>query len=812
MQKLGTMLCEWLFVFGQRLLAAWVKVASSGEPPEAGTGSPICYVLEGPSLSDAMVLASYCAKAKLPVAVAYQGTLQSRNIIHLPRSKRSGKYPDVVTTSVLPLDEALLLQPVSIYWGRAPQRQDSLWKLLFADTWSVTGGLRKLLTILVNGRETRLHFGTPVLLGALLEKHAGNPLAAQQELEQGFRDYRAGIIGPDLSHRRTVVRDLLLSESVKTAIEAEAASMGTEAAQKRAAHYANEIAADFSYAATRVVFLILEWLWNRLYKGVSVHHSEQLTELGSRYSLVYVPCHRSHIDSFLLAYCLDVKHMPTPHFAAGINMNMPVIGALFRRLGAFFLRRSFKDNALYKAVFSEYLHSMFSRGFPIAYFVEGGRSRSGRTLPPKAGMVSMTVRSYLRSPTRPIAFVPVYAGYEKIIEERSYLGELRGKGKKSESLLGALSSIRYLFSQFGRVYLNFGQPIILDDLLDRGRPGWRDSALPDETEADWVKPVVNQLTNLIGQRINEAVVANGVNLTALALLSTPRQAMDETRLQEQLALYHRLLTANPYSESVVLPDSDPQVMIASVEALGLIDRIPNELGDILHLQGNNAVLMSYYRNNVLHLLALPALIAALFRLNERLSGDELVRACHHLYPYLKAELQLRWKASELDIAIQQWLDVLKKQGLLQLSKGQWRRPEAGTHPAQQLSILGDCIRPTMERFEIVMTVMEQAGGRTDRSQLARRCQLVGQRLAALYGFNAPEFFDPVLFARFIELLDEMGVLAADKSHMVSLTEQGRSISENAGLILDRGILDNISLLSAESAQRAGDGEAADRVA
>ncbi len=789
----------WLYLLGQQVLARWVRVSVTGNPP--ANEELLCYVMESPSITDAMVLATYCEAEKLPAAIARQHSPRATNIVHLPRRRRDDRYPDAVTTPALPVEGDLVLQPVSVYWGRAPKRQSSLWKLLFADTWSVASRLRKLLTILFNGRETRLHFGQPVSLAELLKKHAGDPLAAQRALEKAFRDYRAGIIGPDLSHRRTVVRDLLLSEAVKAAIQAEAADGGIESAQKKAAQYANEIAADFSYAATRAVFLILEWLWNRLYKGVSVYHSEQLTELASRYSLVYVPCHRSHIDSFLLAYCLDVKQMPTPHFAAGINMNMPLIGPLFRRLGAFFLRRSFKDNALYKAVFNEYLHSMFSRGFPIAYFVEGGRSRSGRTLPPKAGMLSMTVRSYLRKPTRPIAFVPVYAGYEKIIEERSYLGELRGKQKKGESLLGALAATRYLFSQFGRVYLNFGQPIILDEVLDAANPQWRKAELTEQAEKDWVRPAVNQLTSLVGQRINEAVVANGVNLTALALLSTPRQAMDETRLQEQLLLYYKLLTALPYSESVVLAEASPQTMIASVEALGLIDRIPNALGDILRLEGNEAVLMSYYRNNVLHLLALPALIAALFRLNERLRPDAIINACQGLYPYLKAELLLRWDEARIAEPVQQWLNALQAEGLLNYHDGYWNRPTTGTHPAQQLNIMGESIRPTMERFEIVMTVLEHTGGKSDRAQLAHRCQLVGQRLAALHGFNAPEFFEPLLFKRFIEVLVETGVLESKAGGIVNLTETGRAVSQRAGLILDDSILGNIGLLSAESAQR-----------
>lgn len=791
------------FILGQRLLKTWVRVVVSGDSPT--TGQNIHYVMESASRSDAMLLANYCAEHKLPAALHSAVSPDKSNIIALPRRRKLTDYPSASSELVLPAACDIVLQPVSIYWGRAPASERSFWKLLFADTWTVTSSIRKLFTIIFNGRETRLHFGEAVKLKDLLAQHQGDRVSAQQSLVQAFRDYRTGIIGPDLSHRRTVVQDLLLSETVQAAIRAEAAVTTREYAQEQAARYANEIASDFSYATTRVILLLLEWIWTRIYKGVSVYNNEQLISLASRYSLVYVPCHRSHIDSFLLGYALDVNKLPTPNFAAGINMNMPIIGGVFRRLGAFYLRRSFKDNDLYKAVFSEYLYSMFSQGSPISYYVEGGRSRSGRTLPPRAGMLSMTVRSYLRDPVRPIAFVPVYAGYEKIIEERSYLGELRGKSKKGESLFGALSSVRHLFSKFGRVYLNFGTPIILDDVLEQAHPGWKKEQIPADGSVEWLKPAVSKLAELVGQRINEAVVVHGVNLTALALLSTPRQAMDESNLHEQLALYCRLLEAQPYSDAVVLTESSPESMIKSVEELGLIDRIPNALGDILRLLGNEAVLMTYYRNNVLHLFALPALIAALFRLNDQLSKSELIAACQSIYPYLRAELQLHWTIDELEKPVVQWLKVLKTQGLLEYKNRKWLRPPNGSIANQQLTVLGDSIRPTMERIEIVMAVIEQTGGKVDRKQLAEQCLLVGQRLAALHGFNAPEFFDPVLFNRFIELLGEMGALTTNPDQTISQSASGKAVNQSAHLILDNVVLGNIALLSAESAKRSQTG-------
>ena len=161
------------------------------------------------------------------------------------------------------------------------------------------------------------------------------------------------------------------------------------------------------------------------------------------------PSHRSHIDYLLLSYVLYHNGLTPPHIAAGINLKMPVVGGLLRRAGAFFMHRSFRGDALYQAVFDEYLHQMFIKGYSVEYFIEGGRSRTGRTLHPKTGLLSMTISSFLRNSRRPVCLMPVYFGYERVLEVSTYMGELSGKHKKRESL-DIIGVIRSSYS-FGRV-------------------------------------------------------------------------------------------------------------------------------------------------------------------------------------------------------------------------------------------------------------------------------------------------------------------------------------------------------------------------
>ena len=164
----------------------------------------------------------------------------------------------------------------------------------------------------------------------------------------------------------------------------------------------------------------------------------------------------------------------SPHIAAGLNLNLPVVGRLLRKGGAFFIRRSLRGSALYTVVFMKYVAAMMARGHSIEYFIEGGRSRTGRLLTPMTGMLSMTVRSYLREPRLPVVFVPVYFGYERLLEAQTYIGELSGKPKQKESVPGLLRTVLRLFRRrHGRVHVNLGEPIHIDAVLDAHAPGWR---------------------------------------------------------------------------------------------------------------------------------------------------------------------------------------------------------------------------------------------------------------------------------------------------------------------------------------------------
>ncbi|HND81178.1 MAG TPA: glycerol-3-phosphate 1-O-acyltransferase PlsB [Accumulibacter sp.] len=464
----------WIFPLARRLLHVWVRttvfpaqVAEVGVDP----AKPVCYVLQDRHFSNTLLLAEETRRAGLPPAEAplldgRQQRLLPRSFFFLHRqrelldrpseaSRHSPLLVDLIRQGLADPSLDVQLVPVVILWGRAPRQQDSIIKALFSETWRPPGAWQQLLRILLHGRNVLVRYNTPISLRGLLQEGIGQEQAIRKlsrVLRVHFRRQREMAIGPDLSHRHTQIDDVLAAERVRAAIAIEAQNHGitNDEARLRARRHALEIASDYSYGVLRALELLLNWLWTRLYDGIAMHNIDVVTRIAPGNEIVYIPCHRSHIDYLLLSYLIHRHGLTPPHIAAGSNLNLPLIGTLLRHGGAFFLRRSFKGAALYAAVFDEYLHLMLSRGFPIEYFIEGGCSRSGRTLPPKAGILGMTINSFIRAHQRPLVFVPVYIGYEKLLEGKTYLGELAGKPKQRESLWALLKTVRELKRVFGQ--------------------------------------------------------------------------------------------------------------------------------------------------------------------------------------------------------------------------------------------------------------------------------------------------------------------------------------------------------------------------
>jgi glycerol-3-phosphate O-acyltransferase len=801
----------------RKILGLWVRTTIKPDDAIAALAArshPVCYVLERESQTDLAVLHGVCAKHNLPrpsrrlmlgekrAERANFALTRRPSVLGASNTARAPKYlVQLVDAAAAHTQFDIDLVPVMIFWGRAPNKEVSWWRLPFTEDWVLVGRLRKFLSIIFNGRNTLVYFGEPMPLREAM----GNALSEQRSVRRVLRSLRtvmraqrASSIGPDLSHRRTMVLQILKAQAVREAVRNE---MQVRQLQRRPAlllarKYAVEIAANYSQAMVTFMAGVLGRLWNSLYDGIELEHIENLSSAGDAVEIIYVPCHRSHMDYLLLSYIIYRKGFAVPHVAAGVNLNMPVIGRFMRKCGAFFLRRSFKGDALYPVVFAKYLGFMMARGHPLEYFIEGGRSRTGRLLAPRTGMLSMTLRSYLRDPKRPVMFMPVYFGYERIVEGRTYIGELSGQPKQKESVFVLIKSIfAVLRSKFGKVHVNLGMPIALDDVLRAHKPDWRtDLPAHSESQEEWIGRAVSDLAVRINTEINSAAAVTPINLVAMAMLATPRQSLAETDLVHQVELYQQLLRDAPYSPLVTVSAERGQQIVDYAEAFGMLERQKHPLGDILRMNAESAVLATYYRNNILHLFAMPSLLACAFVSNSSMRTDDIQRLVWRVYPYIRAELFLRWEETQVGAEVQALLDTFVRLNLLQadVARGEWRRPPPTSLEAIRLSVLAQATIQTLERYYLAIALLLQAGsGAITSDALEDRCYLMAQRMTVLYGLNSPEFVDKSLFRNFIDLLRRRDVIQNGHDGTLMFGEPLHGVAADAQLVLSEQIRHSI---------------------
>ena len=232
--------------------------------------------------------------------------------------------------------------------------------------------------------------------------------------------------------------------------------------------------------------------------------------------------------------------------------------------------------------------------------------------------------------------------------------------------------------------------------------------------------------------------------------------------------------------------------------LQLISREPHKLGDVVKMSDQSAQLIAYYRNNVLHLFALPSLVACAFISNSMLRTEDIQRLAWRVYPYVASELFLRWREEELASVVEGVLAALAENGVLQSNEDRsaWMRPPPDSPAALQLSLLAQATLQTIERYYLAISMLLKAGsGVITQKALEQDCQLAAQRINMLYGFNSPEFFDRALFGNFIDLLRERRVIRVGEGGNLEFDEVLVRVAADAQLVLSEQIRHSILQVS-----------------
>ena len=665
----------------------------------------------------------------------------------------------------------IVIVPFTVFWGRSLAPKGSWLHALTSESGEFSGRFKRTVSLLINRHDIHVRCGDPIALAEIANLSKGRDIAIRRTaryLRVKHRQQREATLGPEFTHRNALIETLIVSEQVrKTMGELELTGQSPQKLERLARRHAKSIVANMSHGKIRVFLSLLTWFWNRLYSGVNVAGVTPLAQSSDTHTLIYVPSHRSHVDYLVLSYTLYLQGLMIPHIAAGDNLNMPLVGRFLRGGGAFFMRRSFRQDPLYASVFAEYVYQLAQRGHCLEFFPEGGRSRTGRLLPAKFGLLKMCVDSQQRGLPKPLAFVPVYFGYEIVLEGSSYLSELRGADKKRESPLDILRSLKLIRKNFGELHVNFGTPIKLDEWLEQYQGSHSDDA-----------QLLPRLGSDLMQAINRQASANPINLVASAILTADKQAMPEQQLLVQLQHHQQLIRDLGGDEHLTNPSIGPEQLVQSAENLGWLHRETQPFGDVLSLQPVNAVMLTWYRNNIMHLLALPSLVACLIVNRRRgISLERLKSGIELIYPYIAEELSANHNANtEETLASMAKLGLVRREADIILPAAQQSEQRL---PLLQMSKL---VNETLERMYIVLSLAHH--GQYTRENLCQRSQLAAQQMARLHGINAPEFFDQGLFDRFIDALLANQHLRTDDAQLLVTNSTIAETLHNARTVID----------------------------
>src|SRR3546814_9173145 len=313
----------------------------------------------------------------------------------------------------------------------------------------------------------------------------------------------------------------------------------------------------------------------------------------------------------------------------------------------------------------------------------------------------------------------------------------------------------------------------------------------------------SNLAQRIQVNINRAADVNPINLLALALLSTPKHAMGEGDLRAQILLSKRLLEEVPYSELVTVTPHSPEEIVAHGEEIGVLSRTAHPLGDVLSVSSaETAVLLSYFRTNVLHLLTASEWIACGFQHKKRMARRNLLEVGRTVYPFLQGELFLPWDQDSFAARVDATIEVFIREGLLeQVSEddgGILSRNAGQSDEVFRLRALGHPLQQAFERYYIAISVLAKNGpGTLGAGELESLCQLAAQRLSLLYAPAAPEFFDKALFRGFIQKLRELELVWPDENSKLLFDERLAAWARDAKVILGRELRHTIEQRSEE---------------
>ncbi len=775
-----------LLGFGGRLSKVRFDEHSAERIRQAARRGPVVYVLENASAADHLAVNAVLNRRRLPlsvwsngadsfywqpVAAAWRdlwrrltqeredpvengwlaGTLRDGNVVTLfLRSAPSLLRRLLGATRADPFSAVLDAQqgcerpiqmvPVVVLWSRAPSKagQTEQVRNFILGRTEAPGWFGQLRNIWMSSEGALVQAGEPIDVQEFTER--ARPDEAVEALRRVLRRYLRResqvVKGPRLLPYSEMRRVVLENPALRALRREEAQLQGVSEAdvRKQMEREYHQIASNFRWWVIRISDVVLRPLWTRVFSGVDVRPEdiERIRAAMRQGSAILMPSHKSHFDYILLTWVCYKHDLIVPHVVAGANLAIWPISVFLRSVGGFFIKRSFSGERLHPAVFERYLRELIYRGYPVEFYIEGGRTRSGKLLTPRVGVLGMVLDATERRPTdHEVTLLPISLAYEEVAEERAYVREAGGEEKRKETVGQLVKARSVLSRRFGRVYLRVGEPLPASEVVDEQRdPETGDVAQPrwSERPTEERKRVLHHIGERILHRIGAVTVVLPTCLAAAALLAHHRRGVRQDELLARIGRFRAFVAARGAMEAASLEHFDQAIRTAldRFTRSGHIEALEADGERVWNVDPGHRIGLEFYKNQLLHYFAPAGFVAMALRArpDEPQPADALLGDVAFLVWTWRVEFRFDPDARVSDLLLD-GLEALREHGAVTEEDGLWRVVDP-----ERIGEIYALFRNFVEAYLTVLRSADQLGRHDRKSYVKDLADRSGQLLSA----------------------------------------------------------------------------------
>lgn len=681
------------------------------------------------------------------------------------------------------IDRPIFLVPLLMFFGKNPHRSHPMLMDMLLGPEGKPGWLRRLITLFKNPGKVFVEVSQPVNMQQFLNDGANRTRSTEHQLLflrrnllRQINRHRQTITGPVLKSLEELKESILTNDRFQKFMEkhAKTRQIPIREVRKKADAYLEEIAAKYSTGLIKFGSVSVGYIIDTMFDGVSIDFDglKYVKKASQKGPLILIPCHKSHIDYLILSYVLYNNNMPCPHIAAGKNLAFWPMGPIFRRGGAFFIRRTFRGAVLYSKVFTEYVYKLLEDGFNIEFFIEGTRSRTGKLILPKLGFLSMLLDAFKNGACEDMIFAPIYIGYDRVLEESAYIQELEGGQKEPESLLQVLKARKFLKKRYGKIYIQFHEPLSLNQLL----------ANENTTIQEMTSKEKNAFCRNLGFRvissINKAAVVTAHGLCASAILNTTKSRFTLSDIKSIVETYLKYLnTQDAKLADTLLIDQDYAIehALESYIQRKFIEAPPKDKDEsgsesVYIVNMNQRTSLEYYKNNCISFF-LPAAFTAMEILNKdafQFSASDLHSGYRFLKHFFKYEFAYDTETSSEHFvrkSIKAFIDdaiIMPHQTL----PDTYNITSAGF---RKLMLFSNFLKTYFESYKIVLNFfMRNPKNSLNAKERMRKIENVGRRMYKRRTIERKEALSKVAYQNAVDFFSSQGIKGADDSEKISI--------------------------------------------